>query len=308
MQPAPGGVQPLPSVLPTAADAGEGEETETDGGGTRLARTAAADAAEPAAPVGTAPPVPATGEPVRILSAAMAPYAGEALPGRGMLAEMATRALGHAAPGRAIRISFVGDRRLHLGVLLPDGAYDIGLPWLKPDCARPGRLSPDLRRRCTEFLWSEPLQEITIGYFAAAGSPLRAAVAPADLAGRRLCRPAGQPRLDLSQNGLVAGRVTVVAGRDLADCLDRLLAGAVDVVTMSVGPVEAEIARRGLADRVEEIPALADRHSLHALAARGSPKGRAALTLIDRGLAILRDTGEWFDVVAKHRSDPAPAN
>jgi len=61
-------------------------------------------------------------------------------------------------------------------------------------------------------------------------------------------------------------------------------------------------------DRAQEIPALADRHTLHALAARDSAKGRAALALIDRGLATLRDTGEWFEVIARHRSDPLPGN
>ena len=293
IRPEPGGVQPLPRTLPTVADS---PASAQPGPETRIART------EPEAEA------PEAGAPrIRVLSAAMPPYSGEDLPQMGMLPEMVVRALGHAAPGRGVRFSFVGDRGLHLTVLLPDGAYDVGLPWLKPDCDRPGALSAQLRARCTDFLWSQPLQEVVIGYFALAGSPLLESGSHAALSGLTLCRPEGQPRFDLDQNGLGPDAATLLRAPDTGACIDRLLAGEVDVVSVSVGLAQAALAEGGLFDRVAEIPALADIQTLHALSARGNPRGRAALALINRGLATMRDSGEWFRVIARHLSGEAGA-
>lgn len=291
----PGGVQPLPNVLPMA-DAGEENEDPAE-----LARAAPADSApEKSAqtPAG----------PIRVLGAPMPPYAGETLPARGMIADLMGRALGHARPGVELRISFVGDRALHLGVLLPDGAYDVGMPWLKPDCDARATLEDALRRRCEDFLWSAPLQEVVVGYFVRSGSALTGSTDFADLRGQRVCRPAGFARVDLAANGLGTGAAPAVTGRDARDCFARLIAGEADVVSLPVGVAEPVLARPSFEGRVAEVSGLADILTLHAITARGNARGRRILSELNQGLEVMRENGEWFRVIRRHLAKPAASD
>jgi polar amino acid transport system substrate-binding protein len=237
---------------------------------------------------------------IRILTGPYPPYTGRDLPEQGMLTEVVSRALDHAAPERERRIAFVGDWSAHLDVLLPDGAFDIGFPWFKPDCSRMELLGEEMRRRCTDYNWSQPLHELVVGYFVRAGSGIEGATDYDDLLGLTFCRPEGYYGFDLEQKGLSAPRIALLTPATPADCLRALADGEADVVSLSVTLVEAEIAELGLAGRIAELPELADILTLHALAPKSNPSGRAYLTLVNRGLREMRESGEWFRVVARH--------
>jgi polar amino acid transport system substrate-binding protein len=224
-----------------------------------------------------------------------------------MLTDVVSRALGHSAADRTFRVSFIGDWALHLDVLLPDGAFDLGYPWFKPDCTRLELLSPPMQRRCTDYHWSQPLHELVVGYFVRAGGPVEGTVDPADLVGLTFCRPRGYYTFDLEQRGLGVPAVTLVTPEEPGDCLRALINGEVDVVPLSVTLVEGEIGRLGLAGQVAELPELADILTLHVLSHRSNPFGRTYLTLINRGLREMRDTGEWFQVVARHLAEYSEA-
>ncbi len=84
------------------------------------------------------------------------------------------------------------------------------------------------------------------------------------------------------------------------DCFVLLEAGVVDAVTLAEPQAEAEIARLGLDGRVAEIPALASVQTLHAIAPKANDEARAILSAFDAGLAELRESGRWFEVVARH--------
>ena len=72
------------------------------------------------------------------------------------------------------------------------------------------------------------------------------------------------------------------------------------MVTLSKPLAEDEITRRGLYGRVAEIPALASVQTLHAVAPKNHPDGRANLDLVNAGLTELQASGRRFEVVSRH--------
>ena len=51
-------------------------------------------------------------------------------------------------------ISWVNDWAAHLNPLLVTRAFDVGFPWLKPDCSNVSELAPDVKYRCQKFFFS----------------------------------------------------------------------------------------------------------------------------------------------------------
>ncbi|MFQ5566183.1 MAG: hypothetical protein ACE5EU_07460 [Paracoccaceae bacterium] len=228
-----------------------------------------------------------------------APFAHRALPEGGMITELVRLAIARAAPDRTVDITFNDDWSAHLD-LLGQGAYDLGFPWYRPDCAKADRLGPSMRRRCDGFEFSDALFEVAIGYYVRAGDPLAAAEGYDRLFGRRLCRPAGYFTFDLDQEDLKEPNATLVIAPAADDCFTWLMRGEVDVVTLNKSLARAGISRLGLDARVAEIAALASAQTLHVVAPKGDPRGRAYLELINAGLADLRASGRWFEVVSRH--------
>jgi polar amino acid transport system substrate-binding protein len=228
-----------------------------------------------------------------------APFAHRALPEGGMITELVRLAIARTAPEREVSITFVDDWSAHLE-LLGQGAYDLGFPWYRPDCAKADRLSASMRRRCAEFEFSDPLFEVAIGYYVRAGDPLTGATAYNQLFGRKLCRPAGYFTFDLDQEDLSEPNVTRIIPPTAADCFTWLMRGEVDVVTLNKQLAEAGIARLGLDGRAVEVAALASAQTLHVVVPKGDRQGRAYLDLVNAGLADLQASGRWFEVVSRH--------
>jgi len=148
---------------------------------------APADPATPAAAmerIATAAAVVADQPGIGILSGPdFAPFADPALPEGGMIAELVTLALAKAAPERSARLSFVDDWSRHLS-LLGSGEFNVGLPWYKPDCSRADRLTGSMRERCEGFVFSEPLFEVSMGFYVRSGDAMETASAPEELHGK----------------------------------------------------------------------------------------------------------------------------
>jgi polar amino acid transport system substrate-binding protein len=228
-----------------------------------------------------------------------APFVHSALPEGGMITELVRLAMSNAAQERAIKIALVEDWSAHLD-LLEERTFDLGFPWYRPDCSKAEKLGASMRRRCAEFDFSDPLFEVAIGYYVWAGDPLAEATAYDQLSGRRICRPANYFTFDLEQEGLVVPNATLIIAPAASDCFIWLEQGKVDVVTLSKPLAEDEITRRGLDGRVAEIPALASVQTLHAVAPKTNPDGRAYLDLVNAGLTELQASGRRFEVVSRH--------
>ena len=254
----------------------------------------------PPAPEGSASAIrPAGGGIGFVTGSDFAPFAHRALPEGGMITELVRLAMARAAPDREVNVTFVNDWSAHLG-LLEQGAYDLGFPWYRPDCSKADRLSASMRRRCAGFEFSNPLFEVAIGYYVRAADPLAEATAYDGLFGRKLCRPAGYFTFDLDQEDLREPNATRIFPPTAADCFTWLMRGEVDVVTLNKSLAAAEISKLGLDGRVAEIVALASAQTLHVVASKGDPEGRAYLDLVNAGLADLQASGRWFEVVSRH--------
>lgn len=240
---------------------------------------------------------------VRFLTGSdFAPFAHADLPGNGMAAELMSLAMARAAPGRPTTLTLVEDWSAHLD-LLEDGTFDVGFPWYRPDCTKAAMLSPSMQRRCAGFDFSKPLFEVAIGYYARAGDPLATSTGYGQLSGRRICRPATHFTFDLQEQGLGRPGTALVFPPEADDCFALLRSGAVDVATLSKPLAEKSLLRLGLVGQVVEIPALASRQTMHAIASKANPRGRAYLALIDAGTDELHQTGRWFEVASRYFGD-----
>lgn len=267
--------------------------------------TSAAEGADSADPAATKPTASATaitpddGDIGFLTGSDFAPFVHPAVPEGGMITELVRLAMSSAARNRTIRIALVEDWSAHLD-LLEERVFDLGFPWYRPDCSRVGRLPASMQRRCAEFEFSDPLFEVAIAYYVRADDPLADATGYGELSGRRICRPANHFTFDLEQEGLVEPNATLIIAPKVSDCFIWLEQGEVDVVTLSKPLGDVEITRLGFFGRVAEIPALASGQTLHVVAPKDHPQGRAYLDRVNAGLADLQASGRWAEVVSRH--------
>jgi polar amino acid transport system substrate-binding protein len=273
-----------------------------DGSLPGTAVAAVTDAAPAAADPAAAAAAPAEAlPPMRFLTAGFyAPFTDEGLPEGGMFTELVKTAVRTGNPDQAYNVTFVNDWGPHLTVLLPSGAFDMGFPWYKPDCSKVENLQPANALRCTDYNHSDPFFEAAVGYYALKGSEFARVATYPELLGARLCRPRGWFTFDLEANRLVEPNITLLVAPTQVACWDALRAGEVDVVTFDALPAEADLIKLGLLDTVVEIPQLTSVETLHVFAPKSNPNGEAFLEVINRGLAEVRRSGQWMEIVARH--------
>ena len=273
--------------------------TRVDNLGDRLA------AETPGAPEETAEapaalPLSEPGAELRVLTGSgLAPLADRDLPGQGMANLILNEALTAAKVARPVELAFVDDWKAHLPVLMPTGAFSLGLPWPRPDCDA-GRLSATARKLCDEFLFSEPLYEIQISTIVEVGNPLALARSPGDLQGRKVCRPEGFPPVDLESLKL---GLDIVAARSASECAAMLTGGEVDAVSLPEAAATRLLAEPAFAGRLIRAQYLGASVPVHALALKDAPGSRALIQRVDEGLAELQSSGRWLEVVSSYLRD-----
>ncbi|MEM9726446.1 MAG: transporter substrate-binding domain-containing protein [Pseudomonadota bacterium] len=236
--------------------------------------------------------------PLRVLTGDdYAPYAAAELPYRGFSVELVDRAL-RVEPGEAHQILFERDWGAHFS-MLTEQSHQVSFPWFQPDCDQYAKLSPSSQQRCDLFFFSEPLHKVVVGFVARVGQTTNL-VAPADLAGKIVCRPVNYFTHDLDVMGLTDGVFTLVQGETVEGCLAKLMAGEADAVTLNMETLEREIKRLGLEDQTEAAVDLGSVQSLHAIAYKGSADARARVLRLDKGLRKLRRTGDYRKIAEIH--------
>lgn len=262
------------------------------------ASAAARDAGEaaPSQAAGSAP----SGPFARILVLAeAAPLAGRRLPEGGMITELVSRAMLRAPAPVDYEVVFPEGDALRADAIGNEG-FDLGFPVARPDCARAAGLPAEQGRLCSEFLFSDPLMDIETRVFVRAGDKLASATDPQQFRGLKACRPVGTFTGDLGVEGLASTDVTLVRAARARDCFAELGTGAADIVILGGPDLARVMAATDLGASVVEIVALRRSRSLHVVAPRGNLRGQAFLTTLNRGLAELRESGEWTAVVGNH--------
>lgn len=232
-----------------------------------------------------------------VTSSAASPYVDPNRAEGGLLPELVGAAVAAADPELSVRVAYVNDWHSHLDVLLPDGAFDVSFPWLRPDCSKTDDLAATARKLCAEYDFSDPFLEVPVAYYALAGTP--AATGDAGIpGGLRICLPGEPLPLDSGDRATAGPEARVSSAATARDCLARLMRGEADLVALGMQVARAEIAQAGPPGTIVEVAGLRTSKKLHAVARKSDPAGIADLELLNRGLAALMASGEWFEIVA----------
>jgi phage tail protein X len=226
------------------------------------------------------------------------PFTDESLPGGGIYVQMTVTALNRAGNSSKHTISFVDDWDAHIQALLPSNAFDMSIAWSKPDCSRMDMLGAFAVKMCTEFDFSLPLYEVAYSYNTLTDSPYSGARTFSDYVGARICRPEGWPISDLEVEGLAEPAVTFVRPKAPMDCAEMLLAGEVDLYSLEIETTTANFEALKATDKVELNPALATFNTHHLVIAKSNPHAAEYIDIVNRGLQEMRESGEWYDIVA----------
>ena len=226
------------------------------------------------------------------------PFASEELQGGGFLVRLAATALNRGGNNRDYNISFVNDWGSHLETLLPLGLMDVSIAWYRPDCTKLDLLSDSMRARCTELDTTVPVYETVVGYFTLADSKYANAESFEAYKGARVCRPEGWYTFDFEEEGLNESNIEYIRPFAPSDCMEALLVGTADVVGLELETAYGALAEMGSEQDIVENPNLSKFLSLHFVAHKTNPRGRVYIAMLNRGLNEMRETGEWYDIVA----------
>lgn len=231
------------------------------------------------------------------------PFTDESLSGGGIYVRMAATAMRRGGNDRDFKISFVDDWGSHIATLLPANAFDMSIAWSKPDCSRLDLLGEFAVTMCTEFEFSLPVYEVAYSYNTLIDSKYAGARSFADYQGAKICRPEGWPTSDLEVKGLAEPAVTFVRPKSPMECAEMLLAGEVDLYSLEVETTTANFEELGATDKVELNPALATFNTHHLVISKKHPRAAEYLEIVNRGLEEMRQSGEWYDIVATGLSE-----
>lgn len=231
------------------------------------------------------------------------PFTDESLSGGGIYVRMATTAMQRGGNDLQYKLAFVDDWGSHIDILLPSRAMDISVAWSKPDCTKIDLLGEFAVKMCTDFEFSLPIYEVAYSYHTLIDSKYAGARSFADYAGARICRPEGWPTSDLEVEGLAEPVVTFVRPKSPMECAEMLLAGDVDLYSIEVETSTANFEELDATDKVELNPALATFNTHHFVTSKANPRGREYIAALNRGIEEMRESGEWYDIVATGLSE-----
>ena len=175
----------------------------------------------------------------------------------------------------------------------------ISFPWVRPACEDVSSLTPQSAHICQNYTFSDPLLEIVLGVFTLDDSALAQAGNASAFEGSTICVPQLHTSDLLNHSGISAVGASVVRAADFARCLNGLEDGRYDA---SLGDYQSfsEI----VVDNTSftDIPFLAQKTALHAIAYRQNPIALEAMGMVNSGLKDTLSSGEWFGIVSEHLS------
>jgi ABC-type amino acid transport substrate-binding protein/phage tail protein X len=226
------------------------------------------------------------------------PFTDESLTGGGIFVRMATTAMQRGGNDRGYTVAYVDDWMSHIDTLLPSGAYDVSIAWEAPDCSKLDMLGAFSARMCTDFDFSLPIYETAYSFNTLTDSKYAGARKFEDYSGAKICRPEAWPTGDLEVQGLVPPLVEFVQPKDPMDCAQMLLDGKVDVYSIEAETTTANFTELKALDKIAVNPALTTLITYHFLTAKDNPRGRVYIAMLNRGITEMRESGEWYDIVA----------
>jgi polar amino acid transport system substrate-binding protein len=236
------------------------------------------------------------------------PFTDRSLPSGGMITHIVSASMDlikeQAAGGFGYNVSWVNDWAAHLNPLLITRAFDVGFPWLKPDCDHPTDLSQDARYRCQKFFFSDPLYEIFTVLFVKSNSPITFAKDD-DVIGKTLCQPAGYSTYELDKGGrnwIKDNKVVLLRPQTIEECFRLVDNGSVTAAVTADLTGKAVTVALGLGDRVKALPRPVAIGTLHLIVPKTHPHASTVLYYLNSAIAKLRESGEYDKIVESHLS------
>lgn len=220
--------------------------------------------------------------------------------GGGMLTAIVNAALAHggADEGFSIKVDTAKNARETIAKA-GEATRGITFPWYKPKCDRPSYLTEHTRRLCSDAAWSEPIFEMFIGYFTRADYE-RPLTASWHLMGATICVSGNEfPNL-LKERGVSENNAKIVVADKPGACFDAVILGAADIAVLPDSVADQALREKGMVDAILRHPGMDEMVTLHAVAQKGDEEGAATLAILDKGMNEIRESGEWFEIVANY--------
>ena len=235
------------------------------------------------------------------------PFTDRALPQGGLITDIVRTALTRESGGddaKAINISWVNDWSAHLNPLLSRHAFDMGFPWFRPNCEHYNDLDDPAKFRCDTFHFSEPVFEILVLFFARSDSGFQF-TSDDQIAGKRLCRPAGYFTFDLDKDGrnwVKDEKVTLLRPQTVDECFEMLQRGEVDAVALNEFTGREAVNKLQIANQVVAVEKPVSVLNLHVVIAKSHPRADALLSHVNRALKDIKGSGKYGEIIDRHLS------
>lgn len=241
----------------------------------------------------------ASGKAVKLLTAGgYQPFTDKDLRNGGLITDIVNTVMLHSPDIESYGYAWIEDWSAHLDPLLSEHTYDLGFPWLKPDCAG----SPD-SLRCSQFVFSEPMFEMLVVLFVD-NSRSFSFTEDDDIVGRTLCRPSGYYTHDLEKGGrrwITDDKITLKQPSSVKDCFDLLLNGDVDAVALNEFTGRSAVSRLAIDDRVSILEGKPlSIEGLHLLVHKSHPEAEPLVAAVNAGLERIKQKGAYQNIVDQH--------
>ena len=225
------------------------------------------------------------------------PFTQKDWAGGGLVTELVNAIMEETPNPVPYAMDWEDDWSQHLFPLLDEAKYDMGFPWLRPDCA-----ADPANERCANFHFSDPLFEMPIQLFVAANSSVTFDT-DAEIEGKTLCRPNGYYTHDLDADGrnwIAEAKVELVRPDTPDECFSMLVAGTVDAVPENLFLGAEKINAMGLRGQVRPMERPLSTETLHVIVSKKHWRGTTFLYRVNAGLAKIRENGRYDEIVSRH--------
>ncbi|MEM7525053.1 MAG: hypothetical protein AAF360_15110, partial [Pseudomonadota bacterium] len=118
--------------------------------------------------------------------------------------------------------------------------------------------------------------------------------------GQTICMPKGYSTSGLSTLGLSPTATKLRRPDAPADCMREVASGQSYATLLTTTVAEDALAEAGLDEEIDEVAALNVVDTIHAVTSIDHPNRDENIALVNAGIAKVRESGTWFEVVHRH--------
>lgn len=225
------------------------------------------------------------------------PFTDQSLPGGGLITELVNASFENSPSPVPFSLNWEDDWAKHLFPLLDSKKFDVGFPWLQPNCEE-----NRANERCRNFHFSDPLFEMLVLLFTRKDSGFDYSD-DSDIHGKTLCRPKGYYDHDLDRQGrkwLKNDLIRLVRASSPKACFQKLVNGEVDAVTLNEFTGRLAIKSLGIEDKVVAQERPLSIEGLHVVVSKTHARGTTFLYRFNEGLSRLKESDRYEQVISRH--------